>query len=155
MKPTSQFGAVSTVQVAPRVGAWIETDDLQLSDDDLFVAPRVGAWIETMYRAGEFLKSFVSHPVWVRGLKPYRLLYRYFPSLSHPVWVRGLKPYRLLYRDFPSLSHPVWVRGLKLCLKKTIRLWSLSHPVWVRGLKPYRLLYRDFPSCRTPCGCVD
>ena len=133
LKPTSQFGAVSTVQVAPRVGAWIETDDLQLSDDDLFVAPRVGAWIETMYRAGEFLKSFV----------------------SHPVWVRGLKPYRLLYRDFPSLSHPVWVRGLKLCLKKTIRLWSLSHPVWVRGLKPYRLLYRDFPSCRTPCGCVD
>ncbi len=27
LKPTSQFGAVSTVQVAPRVGAWIETCD--------------------------------------------------------------------------------------------------------------------------------
>ena len=33
----------------------------------------------------------MSHPTWVRGLKPYRLLWRYFDQLSHPTWVRGLK----------------------------------------------------------------
>ena len=32
------------------------------------VAPRVGAWIETVSRAGTRLTEW-SHPVWVRGLK--------------------------------------------------------------------------------------
>ena len=32
---------------------------------------------------------------------------------SHPVWVRGLKPYQA-WQDLPHMrSHPVWVRGLK------------------------------------------
>ena len=62
----------SIFNVAPRVGAWIETDDLQLSDDDLFVAPRVGAWIETLSRVMVMTKPLTSHPVWVRGLKPIR-----------------------------------------------------------------------------------
>ena len=30
------YHVVRVVTVAPRVGAWIETDDLQLSDDELF-----------------------------------------------------------------------------------------------------------------------
>jgi len=33
--------------VAPRAGAWIETDSLQLDRADNNVAPRAGAWIET------------------------------------------------------------------------------------------------------------
>ena len=33
-----------------------------------FVAPRVGAWIETE-EAAEAEKEAASHPVWVRGLK--------------------------------------------------------------------------------------
>ena len=33
--------------------------------------------------------------------------------MSHPVWVRGLKPgFAELWTPCP-LSHPVWVRGLK------------------------------------------
>ena len=32
---------------------------------------------------------------------------------SHPVWVRGLKPYLNSVTDISQLSHPVWVRGLK------------------------------------------
>ena len=36
--------------VAPRVGAWIETDITGLLVINLSVAPRVGAWIETATR---------------------------------------------------------------------------------------------------------
>ena len=34
--------------VAPRVGAWIETQKVMLDFDLAEVAPRVGAWIETV-----------------------------------------------------------------------------------------------------------
>ena len=64
--------------VAPRVGAWIETFCTLLISLLVIVAPRVGAWIETL----AFLTSFctlLSHPVWVRGLKP---IYR-------PLWIGG------------------------------------------------------------------
>ena len=69
LKPNSQFGAVSSVQVAPRVGAWIETPNGKMNklilmshpvwvrglkhhtrhnkSNEKCVAPRVGAWIET------------------------------------------------------------------------------------------------------------
>ena len=33
--------------VAPRAGAWIETESFRLMDVDDEVAPRAGAWIET------------------------------------------------------------------------------------------------------------
>ena len=35
-------------EVAPRVGAWIETFYILYICFDIFVAPRVGAWIETV-----------------------------------------------------------------------------------------------------------
>ncbi len=78
--------------VAPRVGAWIET----LRGDRrygirLVVAPRVGAWIETgSLRASKLFEP--SHPVWVRGLKRFGKFKNALAELSHPVWVRGLKP---------------------------------------------------------------
>ena len=34
-------------EVAPRVGAWIETIEEEKFNAGIFVAPRVGAWIET------------------------------------------------------------------------------------------------------------
>ena len=42
--------------VAPRVGAWIETKNLFCFSMFLAVAPRVGAWIETNLRS-EMTKS--------------------------------------------------------------------------------------------------
>ena len=39
---------MKTFIVAPRVGAWIETRELQDCSTSIMVAPRVGAWIETM-----------------------------------------------------------------------------------------------------------
>ena len=34
--------------------------------------------------------------------------------MSHPMWVRGLKPMRTAYQSSIPKSHPMWVRGLKL-----------------------------------------
>ena len=33
--------------------------------------------------------------------------------LSHPTWVRGLKPILELTTESTIMSHPTWVRGLK------------------------------------------
>ena len=78
------------VKVAPRVGAWIETDCERLLPSSIVVAPRVGAWIETLKMKAEMcLKK--SHPVWVRGLKPNKGTTYTKHFMSHPVWVRGLK----------------------------------------------------------------
>ena len=80
------------LQVAPRVGAWIETRFGCFGKGKRDVAPRVGAWIETVIRIDK--AHFVrSHPVWVRGLKHNMVRYLCRCMLqSHPVWVRGLKP---------------------------------------------------------------
>ena len=54
--------------VAPRVGAWIETEERTKLNIIIAVAPRVGAWIET-FLSLYFVFRSSSHPVWVRGLK--------------------------------------------------------------------------------------
>ena len=64
------------------------------------VAPYVGAWIET--KSSPLAQSLTkSHPTWVRGLKldfptPRKMLCK-----SHPTWVRGLK--QLMSRLTPTL----------------------------------------------------
>ena len=64
---------VKNAVVAPRVGAWIETRCLPTLQKSIWVAPRVGAWIETCWPCLN-LGPIMSHPVWVRGLKPPLLL---------------------------------------------------------------------------------
>ena len=59
------------------MGAWIET---MLEDNPTLayqVAPHVGAWIETpeQFDVGQ---QFTSHPMWVRGLKLERLNSYYY-----------------------------------------------------------------------------
>ena len=34
----------------------------------------------------------MSHPTWVRGLKPFNHVADICDAVSHPTWVRGLKP---------------------------------------------------------------
>ena len=78
------------------------------------VAPRVGAWIETNLQNIQTCGN-VSHPVWVRGLKlsAFRTISQ--NGMSHPVWVRGLKlKTGVTGKRVMIKSHPVWVRGLKL-----------------------------------------
>ena len=55
-------------QVAPYVGAWIETSYPQKKYKSILVAPYVGAWIETKNTIFD-LEFSKSHPTWVRGLK--------------------------------------------------------------------------------------
>ena len=90
LKQVKKVGENSDYYVAPRAGAWIETD-LSVEEHNLiYVAPRAGAWIETISanccsnsqkvapRAGAWIETTVncannysirSHPVRVRGLK--------------------------------------------------------------------------------------
>ena len=79
----------------------------------------------------------MSHPVWVRGLKPWwnpRKYEAYFVAPRVGAWIET--------HDEPEVtmrvreSHPVWVRGLKLYSLMIPGLIITSHPVWVRGLKP-------------------
>ena len=46
--------------VAPYVGAWIETSLTRMINTIKAVAPYVGAWIETLYSNGEFWLLFVA-----------------------------------------------------------------------------------------------
>ena len=41
----------------------------------------------------------LSHPMWVRGLKPVGFIMSKGSIKSHPMWVRGLKLYSMLYME--------------------------------------------------------
>ena len=60
--------SVPPEDVAPYVGAWIETNILVHLSCRHCVAPYVGAWIETILTLW-YIKIQQSHPTWVRGLK--------------------------------------------------------------------------------------
>ena len=72
------------------MGAWIETfmRGIRVMMDN--VAPYVGAWIETKpWYIAHYTKK--SHPTWVRGLKQEAKNKLELEGMSHPTWVRGLK----------------------------------------------------------------
>ena len=76
--------------VAPYVGAWIETIIFNLTFHVSVVAPYVGAWIET-YHQTCLATLFVVAPyvgAWIETLSDSR---DYVEFMSHPMWVRGLK----------------------------------------------------------------
>ena len=72
------------------MGAWIETFLSLLSEAHMEVAPYVGAWIETPCLVCPF-SGHQSHPTWVRGLKQFAVEPLDVVIMSHPTWVRGLK----------------------------------------------------------------
>ena len=73
------------------MGAWIETRETEHQEESTNVAPYVGAWIETFPSASE-VSLRMSHPTWVRGLKLMITNNLLDYLQSHPTWVRGLKP---------------------------------------------------------------
>ena len=77
LKPRWSFHWAVSV-VAPRVGAWIETDPGRKLHWSLYVAPRVGAWIETE-SSSSYFPLFMSRPAWARGLKHQRVIRIYNP----------------------------------------------------------------------------
>ena len=64
---TIQTGVTGN-EVAPHVGAWIETVNPAKHFGRMLVAPHVGAWIETCshWKTG---RCPGSRPTWARGLK--------------------------------------------------------------------------------------
>ena len=68
LKLTYPFLLPFPTHVAPRAGAWIETEKNHIEENDILVAPRAGAWIETNGTVDGTAYS-KSHPVRVRGLK--------------------------------------------------------------------------------------
>ena len=68
LKPFFSYDFTTSLIVAPRVGAWIETGWTQDLVNKLTVAPRVGAWIETYEQNKDNLRTR-SRPAWARGLK--------------------------------------------------------------------------------------
>ena len=86
----SRGRAVAPPSVAPLVGAWIETSNGLRKSRKASVAPLVGAWIETFVPAPCNVIG-MSHPSWVRGLKRLAQARMLMAKRSHPSWVRGLK----------------------------------------------------------------
>ena len=75
--------------------------------------------------------------------------------MSHPTWVRGLKPHggcevRLRAEVAPHVG--AWIETIMI-----VDVWykNWSHPTWVRGLKLSPLLMLVKLLGRTPRGCVD
>ena len=101
----------------------------------LNVAPRVGAWIETLYRLDRHVKHW-SRPAWARGLKPNTRVKTYGLAASRPAWARGLKQYRNRRGINNNTVAPrvgAWIETQNLCgYDETIK----SRPAWARGLKP-------------------
>ena len=118
------------------------------------VAPYVGAWIETFIP--QVLPCIAkSHPTWVRGLKLFDAWNVERHIKSHPTWVRGLKHRRCRGINSNMRSHPTWVRGLKRIIIRFETCGNMSHPTWVRGLKPLEHVNPTILDRRTLRGCVD
>ena len=75
--------------------------------------------------------------------------------MSHPVWVRGLKPMSKGVRVTPRNVAPRVGAWIETATKKAELRKDMSHPVWVRGLKRYADPTRLLESMSHPCGCVD
>ena len=76
--------------VAPLVGAWIEILSYIKPQQALSVAPLVGAWIE-ITSLSAWIAASLSLPLWERGLKYVRSIFREWRMWSLPLWERGLK----------------------------------------------------------------
>ncbi len=79
-----------------------------------------------------------------------------FYNMSHPAWVRGLKPSKQAIIAIAIKSHPAWVRGLKQRINKFCIFLSVVAPcvgAWIEtgidGTNKYTL------ESRTLRGCVD
>ena len=73
----------------------------------------MGAWIET-YDCKHLLRTYLSHPTWVRGLKLLCIVQSRKDFWSHPTWVRGLKHARrhLRHNDGVAPYVGAWIETM-------------------------------------------
>ena len=113
----------------------LKLPDSNISVSAKQVAPLVGAWIETVSYSYVWHKEYRRTPSWVRGLKPLHVQYQQYWRAVAPLvgaWIETLA-----VQDWTKVnaSHPSWVRGLKLIRQSLTAGLFMSHPSWVRGLK--------------------
>ena len=75
--------------------------------------------------------------------------------MSHPTWVRGLKPCDAYANDIQQRVAPYVGAWIETAVMRIMVRMRGSHPTWVRGLKPARNRGFDTQGCRTLRGCVD
>ena len=166
-------------EVAPRVGAWIETGKRREWGSYICVAPRVGAWIETLesYRNAienggrtpcgcvdwnkpreliEELKARVAPRVgaWIETQSNWLVWTYRMVAPRVGAWIETETTRLSVILTIVAPRVGAWIETWRVRSGRDLYWWS--HPVWVRGLKPAN--HENDPSgrvCRTPCGCVD
>ena len=128
------------LDVAPYVGAWIETFQTSWIWESQHSRTLCGCvdWNFNVY--GDLYIGDRSHPMWVRGLKLSCHISLWTTIMVAPyvgAWIETL--YTLDSAKWEE-SHPMWVRGLKQKLANQYLRIGMSHPMWVRGLKQFFVL---------------
>ena len=137
------------------MGAWIETAETEDSWTAYQVAPFMGAWIETV-RSHSWKPVSVSLPSWERGLKPLNtgngernnIVAPFMGAWIETLWTSG--PWWCRTRSLPS-----WERGLKQWNHLRSARWDESLPSWERGLKPFSIKMCSSLISRSLHGSVD
>ena len=142
--------------VAPHVGAWIETHLRRHIKAFAAVAPHVGAWIETIMKKRDCW-SAVSHPMWVRGLKQSCILLsrQHVKSVAPHVgaWIETVKLRASTKYGSVAPHVGAWIETFGahtlnggLSVAPHVGAWIETAP---------QESWRLEQPCRTPCGCVD
>ena len=140
--------------VAPRAGAWVETDPYLIVVTANVVAPRAGAWVETCTVVWGWPVDLPSHPVRVRGLKQHWRYACHANFWSHPVRVRGLKLDIFLPILVPLPVAPragAWVETFSAYAISCALVVAPRAGAWV---ETFFFVYFQPTERRTPCGCV-
>ena len=122
-----------SAKVAPRVGAWIETQSYSTYDHRNSVAPRVGAWIETTGYYQGVDRALVA------------------PRVG--AWIETCPSKLMRLRPEVAPRVGAWI---ETTVRLSAFIWRVSLPVWERGLKPPAGSLRPCAALRrSPCGSVD
>ena len=116
------------------MGAWIETKKLRKSLVDKNVAPHVGAWIETQVDL-QTQNEETSLPTWERGLKHTLCSVLDLLARSLPTWERGLKHFQHVIVDVIACVAPHVGAWIETVPPIRLRRPAVSLPTWERGLK--------------------
>ena len=143
-------------QVAPPVGAWIETRHGSPRRRPRVVAPPVGAWIETPCRASRRLSAISSRPLWARGSKLVALEIGNEIAGRAPCGRVDRNKVALHERSAYKASRPLWARGSKRREARCrVHHGQVAPPAgaWIETVTTAMSAFR--PSSRAPCGRVD
>ena len=118
------------------------------------VAPRAGAWIETDFVRQLTINGIKSHPVRVRGLKLSAARWYSDHDLSHPVRVRGLKQiFRIVRADVLVAPRAgAWIETADCLVRICCHLVAPRAGAWIETAINNGVV---LDTGRTPCGCVD